>query len=58
MIVFWTCVLALTIFLYVTLDGFDLGVGMLLPLAGNEIERRGMLAAIARCGTATRPGWC
>jgi cytochrome bd ubiquinol oxidase subunit II len=47
MIVFWTCVLALTIFLYVTLDGFDLGIGMLLPLASNETERRGMLAAIA-----------
>jgi cytochrome bd ubiquinol oxidase subunit II len=47
MIVFWTCALALTIFLYVTLDGFDLGVGMLLPLARDEQARRNMLAAIA-----------
>jgi cytochrome bd ubiquinol oxidase subunit II len=47
MIVFWTAALALTIFFYVVLDGFDLGVAMLLPLARDETERRGMLAAIA-----------
>jgi len=47
MIEFWTAVLALTIFLYVTLDGFDLGVGMLMPLVRDEADRRGMLAAIA-----------
>ena len=44
---FWTGVLALTIFLYVILDGFDLGVGLLLPWARDETQRRGMLAAIA-----------
>ncbi len=47
MIDFWLGVLALSIFLYVTLDGFDLGVGMLLPLARDERQRRAMLAAVA-----------
>jgi cytochrome d ubiquinol oxidase subunit II len=47
MIEFWTGVLALTIFLYVTLDGFDLGVGILMPLAKGEAQRDGMFAAIA-----------
>lgn len=47
MLTFWLGVLALSIFLYVTLDGFDLGVGMLLPMAGSERERRAMLAAVA-----------
>ncbi len=47
MIDFWTGALALTIFLYVVLDGFDLGVGMLLALAPEAKVRRGMLAAIA-----------
>jgi len=47
MIQFWTGVLALTIFLYVILDGFDLGIGMLMPLARDEAQRSGMLAAIA-----------
>jgi cytochrome bd ubiquinol oxidase subunit II len=47
MIEFWTGVLALTIFLYVVLDGFDLGIGILMPLAQNEAQRNGMLSAIA-----------
>jgi len=47
MIEFWTCALALTIFLYVVLDGFDLGVGMLLALVPDETGRRHMLASIA-----------
>ena len=47
MITFWTCALGLTILLYVTLDGFDLGVGMLFPFAPNETARRHMLAAIS-----------
>lgn len=44
---FWTGVLALTILLYVTLDGFDLGVGMLFALTRDETSRRHMLASIA-----------
>ena len=47
MIAFWVAVLALTIFLYVTLDGFDLGIGMLLPLASDDRQRRGMIATVA-----------
>ena len=44
---FWVCALALTIFLYVTLDGFDLGVGMLFALDRDDTTRRQMMAAIA-----------
>jgi cytochrome d ubiquinol oxidase subunit II len=43
---FWTGALALTIFLYVILDGFDLGVGMLFPLIRGEAGRRHALASI------------
>jgi cytochrome d ubiquinol oxidase subunit II len=46
MIMFWTCALGLTVLLYVILDGFDLGVGMLFPFAGSETARRQMLAAV------------
>ena len=38
----WFAVLALFLFLYVMLDGFDLGVGILSITASNE-ERRGLL---------------
>jgi len=38
----WFVILALFLFLYVMLDGFDLGVGILSLTSSNE-ERRGML---------------
>ena len=47
MILFWVGVLALTTLLYVLLDGFDLGVGILFGLARDETDRRRMLAAIS-----------
>jgi cytochrome bd ubiquinol oxidase subunit II len=47
MILLWTGVLALSILLYVLLDGFDLGVGILFAFTRDEPERREMLAAIS-----------
>ncbi len=47
MIDFWTAVLALTLILYVLLDGFDLGVGILFGLAKDEAQKKQMLNAIS-----------
>jgi cytochrome bd ubiquinol oxidase subunit II len=47
MIEFWIGALGLSLLLYVLLDGFDLGVGMLFPFAPSETARRHMLGAIA-----------
>ncbi len=47
MVEFWAFALALSILLYILLDGFDLGVGMLFPFAAGEDERRAMLASIS-----------
>jgi cytochrome bd ubiquinol oxidase subunit II len=44
---FWSGALALTILLYVLLDGFDLGVGMLTAFTRDERVRDRMIAAIA-----------
>ena len=41
MVLFWVCVLAISMLLYVLLDGFDLGVGMLFGLTRGEAKRRG-----------------
>ena len=46
MVMFWFTILAVSILLYVLLDGFDLGVGMLFGTTHNEARRRDMLAAI------------
>src|SRR6201998_2911328 len=47
MVLFWVFVLALSVLLYVLLDGFDLGVGILFGLTRDEKKRRGMMAAVA-----------
>jgi cytochrome d ubiquinol oxidase subunit II len=47
MIMFWVAVLAISILLYVLLDGFDLGVGMLFGMAGDEGRRSAMLSAVS-----------
>jgi len=46
-IMFWVAVLAVSILLYVLLDGFDLGVGILFGLTRSEERRHAMLSAVA-----------
>jgi cytochrome d ubiquinol oxidase subunit II len=43
----WTAVLALGVFMYVLLDGFDLGVGILFPFAPGDRDRDLMMASVA-----------
>jgi cytochrome d ubiquinol oxidase subunit II len=47
MVMFWASLLAVSTLLYVLLDGFDLGVGMLFGLTREEERRRAMLGAVA-----------
>jgi cytochrome d ubiquinol oxidase subunit II len=47
MLMFWVTLLAISILLYVLLDGFDLGVGMLFGLTRSETRRDAMLNAVA-----------
>ncbi|HWS05162.1 MAG TPA: cytochrome d ubiquinol oxidase subunit II [Burkholderiaceae bacterium] len=43
----WTVIMALAVFMYVLLDGFDLGVGILYPLAPTTDARNVMMASVA-----------
>src|SRR5207248_4099823 len=47
MVIFWVSLLAISILLYVLLDGVDLGVGLLFGLASGQARRGAMLAAVA-----------
>jgi cytochrome bd ubiquinol oxidase subunit II len=47
MILFWTAILAISTLLYVLLDGFDLGVGIISGGAGSRTRRDAMMGAIA-----------
>ena len=44
---FWAAVIAGSILIYVVLDGFDLGVGILFGWTGDEAHRRQMMNVIA-----------
>ena len=47
MILFWAAILAISTLLYVLLDGFDLGVGILSGASGSADRRDAMMSAIA-----------
>ena len=47
MVLYWVFVLVIATLLYVLLDGFDLGVGILFGLTRNEAHRRAMMSAVA-----------
>jgi cytochrome d ubiquinol oxidase subunit II len=44
---FWVAILAVSLLLYVLLDGFDLGVGILFGRAHDEARRHTMLSAVS-----------
>ena len=47
MVMFWVTLLAVSILIYVLLDGFDLGVGMLFGVTSDEARRHAMMSAVA-----------
>ncbi|SEE13833.1 cytochrome d ubiquinol oxidase subunit II [Bradyrhizobium erythrophlei] len=47
MVLFWVALLAISIMIYLLLDGFDLGVGMLFGLTRSEADRDVMQNTIA-----------
>jgi len=44
---FWAVVIAITVLMYVMLDGFDLGIGILFPFADTAADRDVMMATVA-----------
>lgn len=47
MVMFWVALLAVSILIYLLLDGFDLGVGILFGLTNSAERRSAMLNAVA-----------
>jgi cytochrome bd ubiquinol oxidase subunit II len=45
--VIWAAVIGTAVVMYVILDGFDLGIGILFPFARNEAERSQMMRSVA-----------
>jgi cytochrome d ubiquinol oxidase subunit II len=45
--VIWAAIMGLAVAMYVILDGFDLGIGILFPFAASERERDQMMNSVA-----------
>ncbi len=45
--VIWAALIGVAVAMYVILDGFDLGIGILFPFARNEVQRDQMMRSIA-----------
>src|SRR5471030_907355 len=45
--VIWATLIGTAVAMYVILDGFDLGIGVLFPFARNEAERDQMMRSVA-----------
>jgi cytochrome d ubiquinol oxidase subunit II len=45
--VIWAAIIGLAVAMYVILDGFDLGIGILFPFTRDDKERDQMIASIA-----------
>jgi len=45
--VIWAALIGTAVVMYVILDGFDLGIGILFPFARNETERGQMMRSVA-----------
>ncbi len=45
--VIWAMIIGLGVFIYVMLDGFDLGIGLLFPFFGEAAEREVMINTVA-----------
>ncbi len=43
----WIVIIAVGVFIYVLLDGFDLGIGYLFPFIKNQQERDVMMNTVA-----------
>ena len=47
MVMFWIAVLVISTLLYVLLNGFDLGIGILFGLTRVDVKRAVMMSAIS-----------
>ena len=46
----WAIIIAIGVIMYVIMDGFDLGVGILFPFARSDSDRDVMMNTVARGG--------
>ncbi len=53
----WAVIIIFGIMMYVVMDGFDLGIGILFPFIPGKTDRDVMMNTVAPVWTAMKPGW-
>ena len=56
--VIWFVSIVFATLMYIVMDGFDLGIGMLFSVVHDGEERDVMSTASPPSGMVTKPGWC
>ena len=54
----FAAIMALAMLAYVIMDGYDLGVGVLLRRADDRVQKDAMIASIGPFWMPMKPGWC
>lgn len=55
--VIWFVIIVFATLMYIVMDGFDLGIGILFPAIQDADDRDVMVNSVAPCGTAMKRGW-
>jgi len=53
----WSVILTLILTIYVALDGFDLGIGILSLLERDKSRQVIMMESLSASGMPMKPGW-
>lgn len=61
----WFVIIIFSTLMYIVMDGFDLGIGILYPFVKSNADRDLMMNSVAPVWdgnetwlTVTKPGWC
>ncbi|ERT13720.1 hypothetical protein O185_07495 [Photorhabdus temperata J3] len=53
----WFIIIVFSTMMYIVMDGFDLGIGLLYPTIKSDSDRDLMMNSVAPVWMVTKPGW-
>lgn len=56
--VIWFAIIVFATLMYIIMDGFDLGIGLLFNFVGDAKERDVMVNSVAPVWDGNETGWC
>ena len=56
--IIWFVIIVFATLMYIVMDGFDLGIGILFPMTQNPDDRDVMVNSVAPVWDGNETGWC